>query len=70
MMADMILGETNASGASGRMCRSTLPSRRAISANEAMRLSVRSWIQARAFAIAMSKASRVSGFKVGAADGV
>jgi hypothetical protein len=57
-MFAIILGETSASGASSRMCRSTLPSRFAISANDPTWPSVRSVIQARALAIAVSSASR------------
>ena len=55
-------GETNASGASRRICLSTLPSRAAISASDATRPATISSIQLRALAIAVNKASRVPGF--------
>ncbi len=58
-IAAMIRGERKASGASRRMCRSPCPSRRAISAKEAIRPSLMSSIQSRALAIAVSRASRL-----------
>src|SRR5258708_29781143 len=60
MIPEIIRGETNASGARRRICRSTLPSRLAISAKEAARPSMISSIQLRAFAIAASNTSRPS----------
>ena len=62
IMSEIVPGETNASGARSRMCRSTLPSRLAISASELARPSVRSAIQTRAFAIARSRAPRLPTF--------
>jgi hypothetical protein len=50
--ADTIRGETKASGANNRMCRSTLPSRRAIAAKLAARPCAKSSVHWRAFAIA------------------
>src|SRR6202790_5314897 len=60
----MMRGERKARGASRRMCRSPCPSRSAISAKEPMRPSLMSSIHPRALAIAMSKASRLSGLEV------
>jgi hypothetical protein len=68
-MSEMIRGETNASGARNLTCRSTLPSCLAISAKEATRPSTRSSIQTRALAIAVSNASRLSGFTAGVGEG-
>src|ERR1700720_4734221 len=65
----MMRGERKAKGASKRMCRSPCPSRSAISAKEPMRPRLMSSIHPRAFAIAMSKASRLSGFIAGFAQG-
>lgn len=62
MMPETTCGETNARGTSRRTCRSTLCSRRAISAKDAILPSTRSLIHCRAYAIASSDASRVSGF--------
>src|SRR5712675_2016972 len=61
-MAAMLEGETKASGARSRMCRSTLFSSRAISAREETRPWTRSSIQPLAFAMAVKRASWVSGF--------
>src|SRR5258708_1494779 len=69
MIPEIIRGETNASGARRRICRSTLPSRLAISAKEAARPSMISSIQLRAFAIAASNTSRPSELIVGHGDG-
>jgi hypothetical protein len=55
-IAAMMRGETKASGASRRMCRSPRASRLAISAQEAIRPSQPSSIHPRALAIAMSRA--------------
>ena len=64
MIAEISGGETNASGASSRICRSTFPSRVAISEKELTRPWTNWSIQIRAFAIALS--SRVNaGVKIG-----
>jgi hypothetical protein len=59
----------NASGARSRMCRSTLPSRSAISANERIQPDAISSIQARALAMERRMASRVSCLSVGLVSG-
>jgi transposase len=59
--AETIRGDTNASGASSRTCRSTLPSRRAIAAKLAVRPWAKSSIHWRALAIAIRRASRRDG---------
>src|SRR5260370_18722549 len=69
MIAKIIRGETNASGAKKRICRSTLPSRLAISAKESTRYSPRSSTQLRAFAMAATNPSRLSELIVGHGDG-
>ena len=60
-MASTMRGDTKASGARCRMWRSTLFSLRAISSNELTRPSLRSFIQDRARAIAVSNKSLVAG---------
>jgi hypothetical protein len=54
-------GETKASGANSRICRSTFPSRRAITAKLAVRPCAKSSIHWRALAIAIRRASRRPG---------
>jgi hypothetical protein len=49
MIAARVCGGVNASGVRSRMCRSTFPSRSAISANDRTRPDARSSIQERAF---------------------
>ena len=61
-MAATIRGDTKASGASRRMWRSTLPSRRAIAAKLATRPCAKSSTHWRALAMAVSRASRRDGF--------
>src|SRR5262249_30714547 len=56
--AATIRGETKASGANSRMCRSTFPSRRAITAKLAARPCAKSSIHWRALAIGIRRASR------------
>ena len=68
-IAAMMRGETKARGASRRMCRSPWASRLAISAKEAIRPSRMSSIHPRALTIAVSRASRLSGFIAGFAEG-
>ena len=60
-MLETIRGETNASGTSSRMCRSTFPSRLASTAKLPTRPLTNSSTQPRAFAIAISRASRRDG---------
>jgi hypothetical protein len=60
-MASRMRGDTKASGARCRMWRSTLFSLRAISSNEFTRPSVRSFIQERARAMAISNTSLAAG---------
>jgi len=55
---ETIRGERNASGSSSRMCRSTFPSRRAITAKLEARPCVKSSIHWRASAIAIRSVSR------------
>ena len=62
MMADTIRGDRKASGANSRTCRSTLPSRRAIWANVAVRPCAKSSTHWRALAIAIRSVSRRDGF--------
>jgi len=69
-IAAMIRGETKASGASRRMCRSPWASRSAISTRDPIRPSQISLIHRRALAIAMSRESRLSGFMGGCGEGV
>ena len=59
-ISETMRGETNANGASSRICRSTLFSRIAISENDSTRPSTMSSIQSRAFAIAQSSPSRLA----------
>ena len=68
-IAVMMRGDTKARGASRRMWRSPWPSRLAISAKEAIRPSLISSIHRRALAMAVSRASRLSGFSSGLAEG-
>jgi len=69
MIAEMILGETNASGVNKRICLSTLHSRFAIADKDSARVRMRSSTQSRAFAIALSSASRFSELIVGRREG-
>ena len=68
-IAAMMRGDTKARGASRRMCRSPWPSRLAISAKEAIRPSRMPSIHVRALAMAVSRASRLSGFSSCLAEG-